>query len=124
MPRPYPFLYCGSGLLWILGEPVGRELGVNNEGDGERGGRDALDARYPVLIAQLEEARGVLGACRAQLALRVLDGRLGPRRGVHVARGDGACELAPEPTALVWLLLVVGRDPLGCDAAAVLRHVE
>ena len=86
--------------------------------------KDGLDARHPAVLAQLEKARRVLDARRAQLALRVLDGRLGLRRGVHVLGEDGAREVAPQPAALVRLLLVLGSDPLGRDVAAVLQHVE
>lgn len=60
-----------------------------------RGKNDALDARHPAVLAQLEKARRVLDARRAQLALRVLDGRLGLGRGVHVLGEDGARQIAP-----------------------------
>ncbi len=91
-----------------------------------RRGKNALDARHPavIAIAQLEKARHVLDARRAQLALRVLDGRLGLRRGVHVLGEDGARQVAPQPAALVRLLLVLGGDPLGRYVAAVLLRVE
>jgi len=91
-----------------------------------RRGKNALDARHPavIAIAQLEKARHVLDARRAQLALRVLDGRLGLRRGVHVLGEDRARQVAPQPAALVRLLLVLGCDPLGRYVAAVLLRVE
>lgn len=103
-------------------QPV-RQVG-GDEGGGKKKKKDGLDARHPAVLAQLEKARRVLYARRAQLALRVLDGRLGLRRGVHVLGEDGAREVAPQPAALVWLLLVLGSDPLGRDVAAVLQHVE
>lgn len=57
---------------------------------------NALNARYPaIIIAQLEKARRVLDARRTELALRILDGRLGLRRGVHVLREDGARQIPP-----------------------------
>ena len=85
---------------------------------------DALDARQPAVLAQLEKARRVFDARRAHLALRVLDRRLGLRRGVHVLGEDGARQIAPQPATLVRLLLVLGSDPLGCDVAAMFQHVE
>ena len=65
---------------------------IRQVGEGEN---DALDARHPAVLAQLEKSRRVLDARRAQLALRVLDGRLGLRRGVHVLGEDGARQIAP-----------------------------
>jgi len=62
--------------------------------------------------------------CLTPDARSVLDGRLGLRRGVHVLGEDGVREVAPQPVALVWLLLVLGSDPLGRDVVAVLQHVE
>jgi hypothetical protein len=140
---PYPRLHRGSGLFWILGKPVCRKdederkktrnqaktsfsrQEVAAAGGREREKKNALDARRPAaVVAQLEKARRVLYARRAQLALRVLHRRLGLRRGVHVLGDDGARQVAPQPTALVRLLLVLGRDPLGRDVAAVLMHVE
>ena len=45
------------------------------------------NAGYPaVIITQLKKARRVLDARSAKLALRILDGRLGLRRCVHVLR--------------------------------------
>ena len=66
----------------------------------------------------------MLDARRAQLALRVLNRRLGLRRGVHVLREDSTRQIAPQPAALVLLLFVLGRDPLGRDVAAALQRVE
>ena len=66
----------------------------------------------------------MLDARRADLALRGLDGGLGLRRGVHVLREDRARQVAPQPAALVLLLLVVRRDPLGRDVVAALQRVE
>ena len=94
----------------------------------ERKGRrrnDALNAGHPaVIIAQLKKARRVLEAGRAELALRGLDGGLGLRRGVHVLREDRTRQVAPQSPALVWLVLLLGRDPLGRDVVAALLHVE
>jgi hypothetical protein len=57
---------------------------------------DALDAGYPaIIITQLKKSRRVLDARSAELALRVLDGRLGLRRCVHVLREDGPRQIAP-----------------------------
>lgn len=58
--------------------------------------KDAPNARNPALVVTLlKKARRVLDARRAELPLRVLDGRLGLRRGVHVLREDGARQIAP-----------------------------
>lgn len=86
--------------------------------------KDALNAGHPVVIAPLEKARRVLDARRAELALHVLDGRLGLRRGVHVLGEDRARQVAPQPAALVRVLLVLGRDPLGRDVVGALQRVE
>jgi hypothetical protein len=57
---------------------------------------DALNAGYPaIIVTQLKKARRVFDARCAELALRILDGRLGLRRGVHVLREDGARQIAP-----------------------------
>ena len=84
----------------------------------------ALDTGRPAVIAELEEARRMLGTGSPQLALRVLDCAFGCGGGIHVLRMQRVREVAPEPAALVWFLCILGRDPLGRDGAAVLLHVE
>jgi hypothetical protein len=57
---------------------------------------DAPNAGNPAMVVtQLKKARRVFDARRAELPLRILDGRLGLRRGVHVLREDGARQVAP-----------------------------
>ena len=66
-----------------------------------------MDTGHPAVIAELEEARRMLSTSRAQLALRILDCAFGGRRdGVHVLCEERACEVAPEPVALVWFMFV------------------
>jgi hypothetical protein len=97
---------------------------MSSKGQLVRGRGNALYAWDPAPVLQLEKARRVLDARRAQLALRVLDGRLGLGRGVHVLGEDGARQVAPQSPALIRLLLVLGRDPFRRDVAAVLLRVE
>jgi hypothetical protein len=60
----------------------------------------------------------------ALLALRVLDGRLGFRRGLHVLRYYRARQVEPKPTRLVRLLLVLGWYLLLRDLIPILYGVK
>ena len=66
----------------------------------------------------------MLHASRTKLTLRVLDGRLGFRGGVHVLGDDGARQVSPQSAAFVLLLLILGGDPFGRYVAAALEYVE
>ena len=95
---PYPRLYCLCGLLWILWKPTGVAGSLFLAGAPDAGDEtnDALNAGCPtIIITQFKKARCVLDARRAELTLRILDGRLGVRRGVHVFREDGARQIPP-----------------------------
>ena len=98
---PHPRLHSSGSFLHVLREPT-----EWNNANAMQRGRSAVDTGHPAVIAELE-ARRMLSTSRAQLARRILDCAFGGRRdGVHVLCEERACEVAPEPVALVWFLFV------------------
>ena len=99
---PHPRLHSSGSFWQVLREPT-----ESNKANAMQRGCSAVDTGHPAVIAELEEAHRMLSTSRAQLALRILDCAFGGRRdGVHVLCEERACEVAPEPVALVWFLSV------------------
>ena len=99
---PHPCLHSSGSFLQVLREPT-----EWNKANATQRGRSAVDTGHPAVITELEEARRMLSTSRTQLALRILDCTFGGHHdGIHVFCEERACEVSPEPVALVWFLFV------------------
>lgn len=90
--------------------------------------KDLREFGHPPAVLQVEEAGDMFLAALlelpALLALRVLNGGLRRRRGLHVLRKYRLRQVAPQPARFVRLLLVLGRHLLFHDLIPVLHSIK